>query len=245
LPAPDSVAEEAARRALSRKGARKIPTTRAPVIFDPSMARGFFAAITNALCGDALARKQSFLAGKKGERVLPEGISVVDDPLLVRGFASRPFDGEGIFTPKTSLIDGNGRITTWLHDARSASRLGESPTGHASRGASSMPSPSPTNVTVEGGRGDLAGIVKETRRGLLVTRLLGRGPDMVTGDYSRGASGFWIEGGEIAFPVEEVTVAGRMLEMMMALDRVGDDLDTRSSLRAPTIRFAELQISGS
>ncbi len=242
-PAP-GVAEEAARRALSRRGARKIETMRVPVIFDAQMARGFFASILHALCGDTLARKQSFLRGMKGEAVLAKGLSLVDNPALPGGFASRPFDGEGLVTDKLAVIDAGGRITTYLHDARSAARLGEAPTGHASRGAGSLPSPSPTNTTVEGGTGDLASIIRDTPRGLLVTRLLGRGPDMVTGDYSRGASGFFIEGGEIAFPVEEVTVGGKMLEMMRTIDRAGADLDLRSSLRAPPIRFAELQVSG-
>ena len=214
------------------------------VIFDPSMSRGFFGSILNALCGDSLARKQSFLAGRRGESVLVPGISLIDDPMIPGGFGSRPFDGEGLQTPKTAIIDVTGKITTYLHDARSASRLGDAPTGHASRGAGSLPSPSPTNTTIEGGAGDLASIIQETQRGLLVTRLLGRGPDMVTGDYSRGASGFFIEGGEIAFPVEEVTIAGRMLELMKGIDRTGADLDLRSSLRAPSIRFAEMQISG-
>jgi PmbA protein len=244
LQSPADVAAEAARRALARKGARKVESTRAPVIFDPMTARGFFGAILGAMCGDALARKQSFLAGKKGEVVLVPGIELVDDPALPGGFSSRPFDGEGLFAPRQSVIDKDGRITTWFHDARSAARMGEQPTGHASRGSSSLPSPSPTNTTVLGGRGDLASIIAETRRGLLVTRLLGRGPDMVTGDYSRGASGFWIEDGAIAFPVEELTIAGHMFEMMKGMDRVGADLDERSSLRAPSIRFAEMQISG-
>lgn len=244
LEPPEAVADEAARRALSRRRARKIDTMRAPVIFDPSMARGFFGSIVSAICGDAIARRQSFLLERKGAAVLAPGIEVVDDPALSGGFASRPFDGEGLRAPRQALIDAAGRITTWLHDARSAARLGEAPTGHASRGASSLPSPSPTNVTVLGGRGDLASIIRDTPRGLLVTRLLGRGPDMVTGDYSRGASGFFIDGGAIAFPVEEVTIAGTMAEMMMGLDRVGSDIDTRSALRAPSIRFRELQISG-
>ncbi|HEY4220097.1 MAG TPA: TldD/PmbA family protein [Myxococcota bacterium] len=240
----ESVAREAARRALARRGARKLETMRVPVIFDPSMARGFFAAILNALCGDSLAKKQSFLAGKKGQQVLAPGIAVVDDPALSGGFASRPFDGEGLLTPKLHIIDERGAITTYLHDARSAARLGETTTGHASRGAASLPSPSPTNTTIAGGQGDLQSIIGDTKRGLLVTRLLGRGPDMVTGDYSRGAAGFFVDGGELAFPVEEITIGGKMSEMMLAIDRVGADLDERSSLRAPTIRFAELQVSG-
>lgn len=246
LAPPESVALEAARRVLARKGARKIETMRAPVIFDAPMARGFFGAILNGVCGDMLARKQSFLAGKKGEVVMTSslGVELVDDPLLVGGWASRPFDGEGLATPRLSIIDREGRLTTHLHDARSAARMGEQPTGHASRGASSLPSPAPTNTTVVGGVGDLAAIVRGTQRGLLVTRALGRAPDMITGDYSRGAAGFMIIDGAIAFPVEEVTIAGRMQDMMKALDKVGADLDERSALRAPTIRFAEMQIGG-
>ncbi len=242
---PESVAREAARRVLARKGARKIPSTRVPVVFDPNMSRGFFGAILTAISGDLVARRSTFLAGKKGEAVLRPGIVLVDDPTLPGGFASRPFDGEGLEVSRLELIDAGGRVTTYLHDSRSAARLGEAPTGHAARGATSLPSPSPSNVTITGGRGDLASIVKSTPRGLLVTRLLGRGPGMVTGDYSRGASGFWIEGGEIAYAVEEITIASKMFEMMMGIDAVGDDLDLRSSIRAPTIRFAEMAVSGS
>jgi PmbA protein len=244
LPAPDSVALEAARRVLARKGARKIETMRAPVIFDPSMARGFFSSILHALCGDMLVRQQSFLAGKRGSVVLSAGCELVDDPLLPGGFASRPFDGEGLITPRLSIIDRCGRVTTYLHDARSAARMGEAPTGHAGRSAASLPAPAPTNTSVLGGSGDLASIIKGTDRCLLVTRTLGRAPDMVTGDYSRGAAGFLIVDGEIAFAVEEVTIASNMHEMMSGLDRIGADLDERAALRAPTIRFAEMQLSG-
>lgn len=244
LASPDSIAREAARRVLARKGARKIESMRAPVIFDPSMARGFFGSVLQAACGDMLARKQSFLNGRLGTVVMAPGFAVIDDPLLRGGWASRPFDGEGLATAKLAILDSDGRLTTHLHDARSAARMGEAPTGHASRGAASLPSPSPTNTTVSGGSGDLASIIKDTTRGLLVTRVLGRAPDMVTGDYSRGAAGFLVLDGELAFAVEEVTIASSMLDMMQALDRVGGDLDCRSALRAPTIRFAEMQVGG-
>lgn len=244
LATPESVAREAGRRVLARKGARKIETMRAPVIFDAAMARGFFGSILHAVCGDVLARKQSFLAGKRGALVMAPGYALVDDPALPGGWGSRPFDGEGLLTPALAIIDRDGRLTTHLHDARSAARMGEATTGHASRGAASLPSPSPTNTTVTGGSGDLASIIKDTKRGLLVTRALGRAPDMVTGDYSRGAAGFLIVDGEIAFAVEEVTIASRMQDMMMGLERVGADLDDRAALRAPTIRFAEMQIGG-
>ena len=241
---PASVADEAARRALARRGARKVPTTRAAVVFDAPTARGFLSAIVSGMSGEAIARRQSFLLGKKDDVVFVPGFPLVDDPSLPRGLASRPFDGEGQVGRRTILIDEHGRLVTWLHDGRSATRLGEPPTGHAARGATSLPMPSPTNTTLGGGRGDLASVVKETPRGLLVTRMLGHGPDMTTGDYSRGAAGYWIEDGAIAFPVEEVTIAGHMLDMMKGIDRVGADLDLRSSLRVPCLRFAELSIGG-
>lgn len=241
----ESVAKEAAERALRRKGARKVKSCSAPVIFDTSMARTFFGALLSAMNGDAISRDASFLRGKKGEVVLRSGLTLREDPFLPGGLGSRPFDGEGLACRPGELIDAEGRLLTWLHDARSAHRLGEEPTGHAARGASGLPGASVTNVLVEGGEGDLDSIIAATDRGLLVTQLLGHSPDMITGEYSRGASGFWIEDGAIVHPVEEVTIAGDMVDMARGLDLVGDDLDRRSSVQVPTIRFAELAISGS
>lgn len=242
---PESIARAAAERVLARVGARKVKSTRAPVLFDPVMAKGFFGALLGAINGDSVARKASFLKDKLGEEVLVKGISLQDDPLVAGGFGSHPFDGEGRRVEPTTLFDEEGRLRTWLLDSRSASRLGMKATGHASRSSMSLPSPSSSNVSVQGGSGDLESIIRETRRGLLVTSVLGHAPDMITGEYSRGAGGFWIEDGAIAHPVEEVTIAGHMLEMMKGIDRVGADLDTRSSLHAPTLRFGELAISGS
>lgn len=244
LESPESVAQQAAARTLAHRGAQKIRSTEAPVIFDPMMARGFFAAILSAMNGDAVARRSSFLADRLGQVVLVPGIRCVDNPSVPRGFGSRPFDDEGVRVDSQPLIDESGTLRSWLLDGRSASRLGLPPTGHASRSATGLPHPSASNVQVLGGRGDLDAMVRETERGLLVTSLLGHSPDLVTGEYSRGASGFWIENGEIAHAVEEVTIAGHMLEMMSGLDRVGDDLDCRSSLQTPSIRFANLSISG-
>lgn len=241
----ESIAKEAVERVLARVGARKVASTKAPVLFDPSIAKGFFAAILSAINGDAVSRRASFLAEKLGETVLTRGIRLFEDPFIRGGFASRPFDDEGLKVEARDLIDEEGRLQTWLLDARSASRLSLAPTGHATRGSMGLPYPSSSNVQVLGGEGDLASIIADTSRGLLVTSLLGHGPDMVTGEYSRGASGFWIEDGAIVHPVEEVTIAGEMAEMMMSIDRCGADLDTRSSLHAPTIRFASLAISGS
>ena len=241
---PEEIARKAAERALARPGARKIATTRAPVLFEPSISRGFFGALLSGISGDLVARRRSFLRELKGERILPSGLGVVDDPGLHGGLASRIFDGEGLATPRTEIVDDAGVLLTFLHDAKSAHRLGEAPTGHAARGATTLPHPAPTNTLIEGGQGTLEDLIAATPRGLLVTGLLGHGPDLVTGEYSRGASGFWIEDGEVAFPVGELTIAGHMLDMLRGIDKVGADAEARAALRAPSIRFAELAISG-
>ena len=244
LPESATVANEAARRALSRRGARAIPSGTMPVIFDPGMARGFFAGVIGALSGGAVARRQSWLADGLGEVIMPTGTVLLDDPLLPGGFASRIFDGEGQASRRQVIIDDAGRLLTFLLDARSAARLGKSSTGHASRGATSLPHPSSTNTTLSGGQGDLSSIVGETGRGLLVTRLLGRGADPTTGELSRGAAGYLIEDGVIGAPVEGVTIAGNARDMLRDIDRVGADVDERSALRVPTIRFASLSVGG-
>ncbi len=244
LPEPVDVASTAASRALARRGARTIASETLPVIFDPSMARGFFAGVLSALNGTSVARRQSWLAERLGERVMPAGYTLVDDPLVVGGFASRIFDGEGQASQRQALIDDGGRLLTFLLDARSASRLGKRSTGHASRGATSLPHPSSTNTTLSGGQGDLASIIAATKRGLLVTRLLGRGADPTTGDFSRGAAGHLIVDGALAHPVEGVTIAGNARTMLESIDCVGADLDLRSALRVPTVRFASMAVGG-
>jgi PmbA protein len=244
LPGVEVVAKMAAERALARRGARPIPSATMPVIFDPNMARGFFADMLGALSGSAVARRQSFLGDALGEMVMPAGVMLVDDPLLPAGFASRVFDGEGQASQRRVLVDDGGRLLSFLLDARSAARLGRASTASAARGATGLPHPAPTNTTLSGGRGDLASIIAETRRGLLVTRLLGRGADPTTGELSRGAAGFLIEDGAIAHPVEGVTIAGNARELLRAIDRVGADVDERSALRMPTIRFAAVAVGG-
>jgi PmbA protein len=245
LPEPATVALTAAQRALSRRGARSIPSASLPVILDPTMSRAFFAGILGALAGSAVARRQSFLADALGEVVMPEGLTLVDDPLLVGGFSSRVFDGEGQASQRLTLIDDAGRLGSFLLDGRSAARLGRRTTASAGRGATGLPHPSPTNTTLGGGSGTLGSIIAETRRGLLVTRLLGRGADPTTGELSRGASGFFIDDGAIAFPVEGVTIAGNARALLRGIDRVGADIDERSSLRVPSLRFADVAIGGS
>jgi PmbA protein len=244
LPPPSSLALEAARKALARRGARRIPSGELPVILDPSMARGFFASVLGVICGDAVARRQSFLHDAVGKHVIPPGHALVDDPHLPGGFASKPFDGEGQATSRRVLIDEAGRLTGFLLDGRSAARLGLATTGHASRGATSLPSPSTTNTTLHGGSGDLASIIAATSKGVLVTKVLGRGADPTTGDLSRGVAGFYVEDGAIAFPVEGVTMAGNARDLLLSMDRVGADIDERSALRLPSLRFAAAAIGG-
>jgi PmbA protein len=244
LPSPLHVADEAARRALARRGARRVPSAEVPVILDATTARGFFSGVLGVLGGEAVARRQSFLLDAVGRHVLPPGYTLVDDPLLPGGFASRPFDGEGQPTTRRVLVDEAGRLTGFLLDGRAAARLGATTTGHAARGATTLPSPAPTNTTLQGGTGDLADIVAATKRGLLVTRVLGRGADPTTGDLSRGVAGFWIEDGAVAFPVEGVTMAGNARELLLSIDRVGADVDERSALRMPSIRLAAVAVGG-
>ncbi len=238
------VADLAARRALARRGARRVPSQSMPVIFDPNMTRAFFGGVLAVVSGEAVARKQSWLADAVGAKVMPAGLVLVDDPLLRGGFGSRVFDGEGQAAEKRVIVDDGGRLTGFLLDGRSAARLGLPNTGQAARGSTSLPHPAPTNTTLMGGSGDLAAIVGDTANGLLVTKLLGRGADATTGDLSRGAAGFFVKDGAIAFPVEDLTIAGNAREMLLALDRVGADVDERSSLRVPSVRFAALSVGG-
>jgi PmbA protein len=241
---PESVGSEAARRVLARRGARKIESATVPVVLAPQVGRGFLGAILAAACGDVVARGKSFLSGKLGIQVMAAGIHVVDDPLLAGGLGSRGFDGEGLPTKRTTIIDASGRLRSFFLDQRSAAELSMSSTAHAHRGARTLPSPGPTNIIIEGGSGDLNAIVRETPNGFLVTRLMGRAIDPVSGDISRAAAGFWIEGGAIAFPVEEVTIAGNALELLMAIDRVGTDADDCTAMRVPTLRIASVRIAG-
>ena len=244
LPQAAVIADEAARRALARRGAKPVASAHLPVIFEPTMARGFFASVLAALSGDAVARRQSWLHEAIGEVVMPAGVFLVDDPLLLGGFGSRIFDGEGQASARRVLVDDSGRLLSFLLDARSAARLHRTSTGHAARGPTSLPHPSSTNTTLSGGHGDLASIIAETSRGLLLTKVLGRGADPTTGELSRGAGGFLIEDGVLTHAVEGITIAGNARDMLMGIDRIGADVDERSALRVPTIRFAELSIGG-
>jgi PmbA protein len=213
------------------------------VVFDPQMAASFIGGLSAAVNGLLVHKKSSFLGGHLGKRIAPETITLVDDGTLPHGIATRPFDGEGVRSQRTKVVE-RGVLKSFLYDATTARKAKAKSTGSASRGWGSLPSIGTSNFYLEPGTKSPEEIIREMRNGLYVTAMLGRGADVVTGDYSRGANGIWIENGELAFPVQEVTVSGNLIEMLRGIDAVGSDLDFRSSTAAPTIRFAELVVSG-
>jgi PmbA protein len=243
LQSPEQVGRTAARRAARMLGAKKAPTQKVPVIFDPQMAAGFIAGLSGAVNGLLVHKKSSFLGSLLGKRVAPKGFTLLDDATLPHGIATRPFDGEGVASQATAIIE-DGVLRSFLYDATTARKAKSHSTGSASRAWASLPSIGTSNFYLKPGAKKPEEIIREVKNGFYVTAMLGRGADVVTGDYSRGANGIWIENGELTWPVQEVTVSGNLLEMLQGIDAVGDDLDFRSSTAAPTIRFAELQVSG-
>ena len=241
---PAAVGRRAAERTLRRLGARRVPTCEVPVIFDPLTARSLLSHLFACLSGYAVYRKTSFLAGRLGEGIASERVTVVDDGGLPGGLGSRPFDGEGQPTRRNLVVE-RGCLRSYLLDTYSGRKLGLPSTGNASRGAGSAPGVGPTNLSLEPGTQSLEEIIAATPRGLLVTELIGQGFNPVTGDYSRGAAGLWIEGGEIVHPVEEVTIAGNLGEMLRALDAVGRDLLWLGSIASPSLRIAAMTLAGS
>lgn len=237
------VGRRAAERALRRLGSRRVKTARVPVLFEPTTARSLLAHLAACICGGALYRRTSFLADRLGERVASELVTVVDDGRLTGGLASRPFDGEGLPTRRTTVLE-RGVLRSWLLDSYSARKLGMAPTGSAVRSAGSAPAASPTNLWIEPGTTSLDAMVRGTERGLLVTWLFGHGFNPVTGDFSRGAAGLWIEDGRIAFPVHEVTIAGRFGDMLASIDAVGDELVWLGPIAAPALRIARMTVAG-
>jgi PmbA protein len=242
LEAPALIGRRAGERAVRRLDPRKVKTQAAPVIFDPRVAGSLVSHLASAANGASVARKTSFLKDKRGEKLFPDTIRIVDDPLRRRGLRSHPFDGEGVAVRKLVIVD-NGVLQSWLLDSATARELGLSTTGHASRGVSSPPSPAPTNLHLEPGPLTPQQLIAETKTGFYVTDLIGMGTNLVTGDYSRGASGFWIENGELAYPVSEVTIAGHLSGMFASLTPA-NDLEFRYGTNAPTLRVEGLTIAG-
>jgi PmbA protein len=237
-----TVGKRAGERAVKRLNPRKVASQKVPVVFDPRMARGMIGHLIGAISGPAIARGTSFLKEKLGQQIFPKGIAIIDDPHRRRGQRSRPFDGEGVANHRWELVR-DGVLTTWLLDLRSARQLGLKTTGHASRGTSSPPNPSPTNVWLEPGALSPKELMADIKSGFYVSELMGMGVNMITGDYSRGAAGFWIENGELAYPVSEVTVAGNLKEIFMSLV-AASDLEFKSSFDAPTIRVEGMTVAG-
>jgi PmbA protein len=244
LQAPEEIGRIAAQRAARMLGARKVKTQKAAIIFEPRQAAGFLAGLSGAVNGDLVHKKSSFLAKLLGKRIASEKVTLVDDATLAGGLATRPFDGEGVVSQRTVIVD-RGVLESFLYDTYTARKAGARSTGNASRGWSSLPHIGTSNFVLERGSANADEIVRGTKRGLLVTAMLGSGANVVTGEYSRGANGLWIEDGQIAHAVQEVTVSGSLLDLLQAIDAVGDDLDLRSSTAAPTLRVAEAVISGS
>ena len=239
---PAEIGKSAGERTVKRLGAKKMPTCRCPVVFDPRVARSFISHLLGAISGPSIARGTSFLKDRLGERIFPEAITIVDDPHRHRGLRAKPFDGEGISNRRRAIID-KGVLTTWLLDLRSARQLSLKTTGHAARGTASPPSPAATNVWIEPGALSPRELVADIKQGFYVTEMMGMGVNGVTGDYSRGAAGFWIEKGEITFPVSEMTVAGNLKDMFARLV-AASDLEFKAGVDAPTLRIDNLTVAG-
>jgi PmbA protein len=236
------IGRSAGERTVRRLGARKAASQRVAVVFDKRVAGGLLGHLAQAILGSAITRATSFLKDRRGEKLFKPGTSVIDDARLPRGRASRPFDGEGLPTGRLAVVE-DGVLKTWLLDCRSARQLGLHSTGHASRGVGGPPSPAPTNLYIEAGTISPEALISTIDRGLLVTELMGAGVNLVTGDYSRGAAGFWIENGKIAYPVSEITIAGNLIDMFSTLTPASD-LEFRSTINAPTSLVGEMTVAG-
>ena len=238
----ESVGRTAAARALRRLGARKVKTTEVPIIFDPDTAASLIRAIANAASGPSLYRRASFLLDRLGSRVASTAVNIVDDGLIEAGLGSRPFDGEGLATRRTHVVR-DGVLESYLLDTYSGRKLGLTSTHHASRDGAGV-SVGTTNLMLMPGSTTPEALIRSVQSGLYVTELIGFGINGVTGDYSRGAVGLWIENGELAYPVEEVTVAGNLLEMFERIDGIANDLVLRDRVAAPTVKIARMVVAG-
>jgi PmbA protein len=242
LEQPEKVGRIAGERTVERLNPRKVETKRVPVIFDRRAAGSLVSHLASAINGTAVARKTSFLKDKLGERLFRAGIGVIDDPRRKRGLRSRPFDAEGVATRRLAVIE-DGVLKSWFLDCATARELGLKTTGHAQRGISSTPSPGPSNLHLAAGSATPEALMADLAEGFYVTDLIGMGVNGVTGDYSRGASGFWIEDGKRSYPVSEVTIAGNLIDIFRALTPA-NDLEFRFGTNAPTVRLEGLTVAG-
>jgi PmbA protein len=242
LEPPEKVGRTAAERTVERLNPRKVETKRVPVVFDRRVAGSLVGHLAGAINGSAVARKTSFLKDRLGEQLFRSGIHVIDDPRRKRGLRSRPFDAEGVATRRLAVVE-DGMLTSWFLDSATARELGFVTSGHAQRGVSSTPAPGPSNLHLSAGADTPEALMADIAEGFYVTDLIGMGVNQVTGDYSRGASGFWIENGRRSYPVSEVTIAGNLIEMFRALSPA-NDLEFRFGTNAPTLRVEGLTVAG-
>jgi PmbA protein len=243
LDTPESVGLEAARRTLRRLDARRVKTQQVPIIFAPEIARSLIGAIFDAASGDSIYRGASFFAGKLGEQVADKSVTVIDDHTIVGGFGTSPFDGEGLPSRRTVIVE-RGVLTNYLLNTYTGRKLGMKSTGNAARGLAGNPGIGAGNLFLVAGTATPQEIHGSVQSGLYVTELMGQGVNMVTGDYSRGASGQWIENGELAYPVQEITIAGNLKDIFRNITAIGNDLEFRGSVASPTLRVDGMTIAG-
>jgi PmbA protein len=243
LESPKTVGEKAAQRVLRRLGARKIKTRQVPVVFDPETAASLLRSLSSALSGYSLYKGASFLIDKLGTPIASEWVTVNDDGTIPGALGSRPFDAEGLATRKKTVVE-KGVLQSYLLDTYSGKKLGMASTGNASRSVGEAPGVAPSNFYLAPGTHPPEEIVASVNQGFYVTEMIGFGVNLVTGDYSRGAAGMWIESGELAYPVEEVTIAGNLKEMWKNIDMVGNDLEMRGRIAAPTLKIARMTVAG-
>jgi len=242
LESPEKIGKSAGERTVARLNPRKVNSQSVPVVYDPRVSAGLVGHFAGAISGSSIARGVSFLKDAMGKAVFARTVTIVDDPHRKRGQRSKPFDGEGVANKKWALAE-NGVLTTWLLDCASAKQLGLQTTGHAARGTGGPPAPSPTNLYMEPGALSPEALMADIKQGFYVSELIGMGVNGVTGDYSRGAAGFWIENGKIAYPVSEITIAGNLKDMFLNLTPA-NDLVFRYGTNAPTIRVEGMTIAG-
>ncbi len=242
LEAPEDIGRRAGERAVARLNPRRPKTATLPVVYDPRAGRSVLGHLASAINGSSIARGTSFLKNAMGEALFAPGIRVMDDPHRPRGHRSKPFDGEGLPTRPLAMVE-DGRLVSWFLDLATARQLGLESNGHAARGAGSPPSPGATNLYLEKGTLSRADLIGDIERGFYVSELMGTSVNLVTGDYSRGAAGFWIENGEIAFPVSEMTIAGHLRDIFRTLTPA-DDLEFKYGMDVPTLRVEGLLVAG-
>jgi PmbA protein len=238
----EEIGREAGERTVRRLNPRRVATCEVPVVFEWRVARSFLSTIAGAISGAAVANGASFLRDSMGQKVLADGITIVDDPLRVRGQASRPFDAEGVASARRVMIE-SGVLNEWFLDTRSALRLGMQTGGHAGRGMASPPAPGPSNLALLPGNDSVEAMLAEIGTGLFVTDAFGGGANIITGDYSQGVAGFWVENGQLAYPVSEITIAGKLPTMFANL-QAADDLQYRSRVNSPTLCVGRMTVAG-